>query len=157
MANQAAKLKRLAERNGLKFKDCGMGHLQVSGPNVMVNYWPESKRRTAFISAGRSAGQSSSIPHCRPEDVINLCLKNAEPTAPPKSPASTRRRAYKDKSPRATQGQVRHCYRGETPPWEFPGPIIHCASDLFRLEAYDLETKAAQLRYEAEAMDRGEE
>ena len=168
MSSQTQKLKQLAQKNGLDFKDCGAGHIQIKGPGALVNYWPESKRRTAYVAAGAKAGVGRSVAHCSPQDVIALCLENTAAPAPsaalkgqimpsrnPRDPKNQSNRSRR--APRTTNSAgLKHVYRGETPPWEFPGPIIHCASDLLRLKAYDLETQALETRAEAEAMDAGD-
>ena len=45
-------LRSLAKGKGLEIKDRGNGHIQIVGP-MLVNWWPESKRRTAHVGATR--------------------------------------------------------------------------------------------------------
>ena len=61
-------LEALCVAQGLEFRDCGKGHVQVIRPGVLVNYWPESKRRIAYVDGGES------IKYCTPQDVTDICL-----------------------------------------------------------------------------------
>lgn len=47
------KLKKLAGPLGLTVKDCGEGHIQITGGPMLVNWWPNSRRRTAYVGATR--------------------------------------------------------------------------------------------------------
>ena len=48
-----SKLRKLAESNGLTLKDCGNGHIQITGGPMLVNYWPQSRKRTCYVGATR--------------------------------------------------------------------------------------------------------
>lgn len=62
-------LKRLATVEGLELHMPTSGHVQIIGGGVLVNWYPTSKRRTAYV-AGAVAGK----PYCSPRDVIALAL-----------------------------------------------------------------------------------
>lgn len=59
------KLRRLCEKAGIRLEECDNGHYKIHG-GVLVNYWPESKMRTAYI-----VGQKT-MRHVTPEDVMLL-------------------------------------------------------------------------------------
>lgn len=63
------KLQKLALERGLSLKDCGSGHIQIIGGPLLVNYWPDSKKRTAYV-AGTSSGHRSATP----EQAISMAL-----------------------------------------------------------------------------------
>jgi len=54
-------LTKLAAAKGLKVVDLGSGHYQITGGSALVNYWPHSKRRTAYVDGERS-GKSGVTP-----------------------------------------------------------------------------------------------
>jgi hypothetical protein len=70
-------LEKLARPLGLAVKDCGQGHLQLTGGPFLVSWWPDSKRRAAYVSGtqrgflGASAQQvvtlATTIPRFTPE------------------------------------------------------------------------------------------
>lgn len=65
------KLKELAEARGLTVREIGNGQVQVKGfDTVMVNYWPDSKNRTAYVD-----GTKGGVKHCTPHDVIKMSVK----------------------------------------------------------------------------------
>lgn len=43
------KLKKLCDKRGLRFSKHAQGHYVIKGGDHEVNYYPESKKRTAFI------------------------------------------------------------------------------------------------------------
>lgn len=45
-----------SKARGIEVKDCGNGHFQIMG-RVMVNYYPNSKRKSAYISGTTKAVQ----------------------------------------------------------------------------------------------------
>lgn len=50
--NEIAELKKIADGVNVRIKDCGNGHIQIEGL-MLVNWWPESKKRTAHVGATR--------------------------------------------------------------------------------------------------------
>jgi 5-methylcytosine-specific restriction endonuclease McrA len=62
-------LAQLAKENGVAYKDCGGGHLQLTGV-VLVNYYPDSRRCSAYI-----AGTVGAHHHVTHEQAIRLALK----------------------------------------------------------------------------------
>jgi 5-methylcytosine-specific restriction endonuclease McrA len=48
-----AKMRKLAESQGLTVKDCGKGHIQITGGPMLVNYWPDSRKRTCYVGSTR--------------------------------------------------------------------------------------------------------
>ena len=50
--NAIAELKKIADGVNVRIKDCGNGHIQIEGL-MLVNWWPESKKRTAHVGATR--------------------------------------------------------------------------------------------------------
>jgi len=66
MSGQLAKLRALAAAAGLVVKDCGHGHIQVRGA-LLVNWWPESKRRTAHVAQTNKGKEFATA-----EDVIRM-------------------------------------------------------------------------------------
>lgn len=63
-------LKTLAKKNGLTVKDCGNGHVQIIGGAVVVNYWPDSRHRSAYIASTRGSKRSVT-----PEEAVEMALK----------------------------------------------------------------------------------
>lgn len=49
-------IRDLAKENNVEIIDCGKGHIQLKG-KLTVNYYPESKRKTAYI-CGTTTGSS---------------------------------------------------------------------------------------------------
>lgn len=64
-----AELKKLAAQKGLRVVDCGNGHIQVTGGPLLVNWWPESKRRTAYIGSTKQG-----VSGATPERVVRMAL-----------------------------------------------------------------------------------
>ena len=50
-----------AKKHGVKYVDKGKGHVQFKGDSLIVNYYPNSKRKTAYIAGmkGSLAGVSA--------------------------------------------------------------------------------------------------
>lgn len=71
-------LVKAASAKGLKVVDLGCGHFQITGGPALVNYWPESKRRTAYVD-GERGGKSG----VTPEQAVALALKG-QPGRPPR-------------------------------------------------------------------------
>ncbi len=66
------KIETLAERYRVEIKHCGNGHWQIKGP-LLVNYWPESKGRTAYVD-GTTKGKK----HIDWEEAIQFCFQAPE-------------------------------------------------------------------------------
>lgn len=52
-------LTKLAAERGVTVTDKGHGHIQLRGPHLLVNYYPFSAKRTAYV-----AGTKEGVPHC---------------------------------------------------------------------------------------------
>jgi hypothetical protein len=55
-------LESLAAKRGLRVEDRGSGHLQIVGGSCLVNYYPESKRGSAYISGATGKARSNVTP-----------------------------------------------------------------------------------------------
>jgi hypothetical protein len=68
-------LQSLAKKSGLTIKKCGQsGHIQIIGGTCVVNYWPESKKRSAHIEGSTGGGRRG----VTPEQAIEMAF-----SAPP--------------------------------------------------------------------------
>jgi len=47
-------LAKAAAAKGLNVVDMGSGHFQITGGTALVNYWPWSKRLTAYVDGDRN-------------------------------------------------------------------------------------------------------
>lgn len=80
-------LEKLAEAKGITVIDCSNGHYQLIGGPLLVNYYPYSKKKTAYVSS-TTQGRFG----VTPEEAVNMCF-----TPPPldsktgKRPNNTRR------------------------------------------------------------------
>ncbi len=63
------KLKTLAEKSGVAYSEKPNGHIQLKG-ELLVNYYPESKNRSAYV-----AGTKKAIKHVSPEQAIKMCFE----------------------------------------------------------------------------------
>jgi len=86
-------------------KDCGNGHIQIKGA-LTVNYYPESKKRTAYI-----CGMVGSAKYINPKKAVAMANE------PPfdngfKSP---RLKTYKKPKERLLSKNA-HCYWCDAPP-----------------------------------------
>lgn len=52
-------LRDVAARRGVQMHNLGDGHIQLQGPHLLVNYYPFSKKRTAYV-----AGTTEGVPNC---------------------------------------------------------------------------------------------
>lgn len=129
----------LAKSHALEFADHGGGHVQIKGHGVLVNYWPDSKNRTAYVVGGPT------VKHCNPYDAIRLCLTSGKTTLKPKAKPSNRGPDFDVRPHHANPAGIKHFYDGDKPPWEYPA-MIRCESDNIRI-------RAMHLRDEADAMD----
>ena len=59
---------KLADLNDVQVKNCGNGHLQLLG-KLLVNYYPESKRRTAYVD-----GTKTSKNNVEPDEAIRMTM-----------------------------------------------------------------------------------
>ena len=133
MSEHIQNTQALASSHGLEFTDCGGGHVQIKGHGVLVNYWPDSKNRTAHVLGGNATK------HCNPYDAIKLCLSGGEA---PLNVKPTRDGPDFDVQPVHTNpAGVKHFYDGDVPPWEFPSKIM-CESDNIRVQAMILRDSA---------------
>lgn len=64
------RLTKLAAENNLTIKDCGGGHVQIVGGALLVNYWPDSKKKTAYV-AGTVGGQK----YATPQEALRMALE----------------------------------------------------------------------------------
>lgn len=60
----------LAESHRLTVKDRGNGHIQIAGPHLMVNYYPDSKKRSAYV-----AGTVGRVSNVTPERAVQMALE----------------------------------------------------------------------------------
>lgn len=61
-------LRRLAQRHGLQMTERENGHVQLQG-QVLVNYYPESKNRTAYVER-----MTGGIKHVTPTQAVDFAL-----------------------------------------------------------------------------------
>lgn len=73
-------LQNLARSRGVKVIDRGNGHFQLQGPHLLVNYYPFSKNKTAYL-----AGTVQGVPNCNAEQAVAMARK-----APKVVPAAQR-------------------------------------------------------------------
>ena len=139
MSDNMLNTEALAKSHGLEFTNHGDGHVQIKGHGVLINYWPDSKNRTAHVHGGQT------LKHCNPYDAVKLCMTSGKTTLKPKH-NPTENGPEIDLRPFTTNpAGVRHFYDGTKPPWEYPTKIM-CESDNVRV-------RALALRNEADAMD----
>ena len=75
MIDKLPKLRKLAEQHGLEIVLRQHGHVQVRGGAMTVNWYPSSKRRTAYCN-----GSVAGVPCDGPEQVIAMALGEQEPS-----------------------------------------------------------------------------
>lgn len=141
MSTNISNTKALAESHGLEFTDHGGGHVQIKGHGVLVNYWPDSKNRTAHVLGG------GAVKHCNPYDAVKLCMTSGKATLKPKDAVSENGPEVDLRPFTTNPAGVKHFYDGARPPWGFPSKIM-CESDNIRVQAL-------ALRDAADAMDIG--
>jgi hypothetical protein len=95
-------LRSMAKIHGLTLIERSNGHVQITGGHLLVNYYPESKRRTAYVGATKAG-----IHHVSPEKAIAMAL-----TPPPlqKEKVVRRRREFYRKHLNRMFAKDRHCY-----------------------------------------------
>ena len=81
------RLVKLASDKGLKVKDCGNGHLQITGGPLLVNYYPTSKRRTAYVGSTREGRHGVT-----PEKAVEFALTPPPVVAVPTERGGSSRR-----------------------------------------------------------------
>lgn len=64
----------MAKSKGLGIVDRGNGHLQIVGGGMLVNYYPQSKSRRAYV-----AGTIAGIPNATPEQALEMALRPPNP------------------------------------------------------------------------------
>lgn len=84
--NIKKELEKLAEIKGLTVKDYGNGHYQLLGGPLLVNYYPHSRYKTAYV-----AGTTQGVTGVDPEKAVSMCFT---------APALTK---VKDKRPKNTR------------------------------------------------------
>lgn len=138
----------LAKAYGVEFKDCGDGHVQLRGHGHLVNYWPNSKKKTLH-----SPTLNRRENHCTPWDAVRLCMAEAKKGMRPKKP--TTNPANFDIKPVHTEAAVKHFYNGEIPPWDdsLGAFQVLTGSDAIRLEAWEMDRKAGEMRERADWLD----
>jgi 5-methylcytosine-specific restriction endonuclease McrA len=62
-------LARAADRFGLVVEERGKGHFQILGGVLKVNYYPESRRRSAYIE-----GMTAAHHHVTPEQAVSMAF-----------------------------------------------------------------------------------
>ena len=66
-------LAAIAAKRGLRVEERGLGHYQIIGGSCLVNYYPESKRRSAYI-----AGETGKARHCiSPQQAVEMAFEPA--------------------------------------------------------------------------------
>ena len=65
-------LETIAAKRGLTVRELSPGHFRIEGGERVVDYWPDSKRRTAFV-----VGTQDSTPRCTPDMAVAMA---GEPT-----------------------------------------------------------------------------
>lgn len=64
---------KLATQRGLTVEDHGNGHFQILGGSCLVNYYPLSKRRSAYI-AGTTGKARSNV---TPQQAVEMAFESA--------------------------------------------------------------------------------
>ncbi len=151
MSDPIQETRAMAEAHGLKFKDCGNGHVQISGHGQLVNYYPTSKNKTLY-----SPTLNMREAHCTPWDAITICMKGAKSGMTPKSVKAIRkgkqRPQHDFKKVITNPAGIQHLYDGEAAPWE--GTQFICAqSDRIRLVANRARERAIRLEARARELD----
>ena len=84
------KLKKAAKDNNIEIIKKGEGHYHLLGGKFIVNYYPHSKNRTAYV-----AGTFKSIKNVVPAQAIKMCFEQ------PKSQGESHRRNSRSRQKRA--------------------------------------------------------
>ena len=141
----------LCKAYSLQFKDCGNGHVQISGHGLLVNYWPLSAKRTAHCpTTGRKESR------CQPFDVVKMCLQDAKPGMRPmrKKDIPKNKPAFSLKPAHTNPAGLKHFYNGDIPPWDVEGDFeFNTESDRLRHRAWEHEQGVIKLRAKADELD----
>ena len=63
-------LRKVADAAGLLVEDRGLGHFQILGGVLKVNYYPESRRQSAYIQ-----GMAQAHHHVTPQQAVAMALR----------------------------------------------------------------------------------
>ena len=157
MTNIIKDLESLSKSYGLQVKDCGGGHWQVYGRGNLVNYWPESKAKTAQLKGHKG------IKNCLPFDVVKLAIGQHSKKDEPKlvRPKATKviekqkttEMLHYSKGTTTNPAGIKHFYHGELPPWSDELFPCMAASDLLRIDAHNVRCHADMLAFMANEQD----
>lgn len=67
-------LQQLAKEKGLRLVEPSPGHIQITGGTCVVNYYPTSKRRSAYISGQEGKGRR----YVTPQEAIEMAFTAIE-------------------------------------------------------------------------------
>ena len=104
----AQELVRAADKHGLVVQERAAGHFQILGGVVLVNYYPESRRRSAYI-----AGMQAAHHYVTPAQAVALAMQ------PVGIPMKTERRKSYAKIKRRLYRKSDQCFRCKRPILEF--------------------------------------
>lgn len=145
-SKRAKEVESLCKAYSLSFKDCGNGHLQISGHGVLVNYWPDSAKRTIHCpQTGRRER------NCEPFDAIKICLHDAKSGTRPmrKKDIPKNRPAFSLKTVKTNPAGLRDFYSGSRSPWELDGDFEFCSeADALLHGSYQMAQRAILKRAE---------
>jgi hypothetical protein len=79
------KLKKLAAKRGLRIEERGSGHIQILGGTCLVNYYPDSKRQSAYIADIPGSTRSG----VTPEQAIEMAFEVEAKPKPVSRPVYT--------------------------------------------------------------------
>lgn len=144
----------LAKAYSVTFKDCGNGHVQLTAHGNLINYWPNSKKKSVY-----SPTLDRRESHVLPWDAVKLCLSEAKKGMRVKKP--TGKTWEQKKGPgfsldnvTANPSGLKHFYSGYIPPWEGDGFEFESVSDELRYRANRLRSEAICLVAQANEMDK---
>ena len=66
-------LSAIAAKRGLRVEERGMGHFQILGGSCLVNFYPYSKRRSAYIAG--TTGRA--VHNVTPEQAVEMAFQPA--------------------------------------------------------------------------------
>lgn len=155
MSDPITDTKRMAESHGLQFDDRGGGHVQIRGNGMLVNYYPLSKRRTAYCP---DSGER--LTNCTPFNACKLAMKGngkAKDIRPKAHRKPSKQGPSKEdvKPSHTNPAGLRHFHDSDVPPWdESLGDFTYLSnSDRLRAKACQIEAEAMGLRAHAERME----
>lgn len=94
-----AALNKAAAARGLRVVQCSEHHFQIIGGPLLVNYYPTSKKRSAYVAGTRAAKD-----HVTPEQACEMT------SAPPKINKAEKKRPQLTRHKRRMMKKSRHCY-----------------------------------------------